>query len=79
VVVSKVVVSKGRKRVFRRVRGAETAVPPGDREKRPVSPHRHPMIGALKGLIHIEPGTDLTAPPDPERGEPAGAVRKVTD
>jgi hypothetical protein len=67
-----VVVSKGRKRVFRRRRRAETAVPPGDRETNaPVSPHRHPMIGALKSLIHVEPGTDLTAPADPDWGERA--------
>jgi hypothetical protein len=27
---------------------------------------RHPMYGALKGLIHIMPGTDLTQPADPD-------------
>jgi hypothetical protein len=26
---------------------------------------RHPMFGALKGLVRIAPGTDLTAPADP--------------
>jgi len=29
---------------------------------------RHPLIGALKGLIHVEPGVDLTAPADPDWG-----------
>jgi len=32
---------------------------------------RHPAFGALKGLIHIAPGVDLTAPADPEWGERA--------
>lgn len=30
---------------------------------------RHPLIGSLKGLLHIEPGTDLTAPADPNWGK----------
>jgi len=30
---------------------------------------RHPAYGALKGLIHIPPGVDLTEPADPEWGE----------
>jgi hypothetical protein len=34
-------------------------------------PKRHPLIGALKGWIRIEPGTDLTQPADPEWGERA--------
>jgi hypothetical protein len=27
---------------------------------------RHPMFGAMKGLVRIAPGTDLTDPADPE-------------
>ena len=27
---------------------------------------RHPAFGALKGMIHIPPGVDLTEPTDPE-------------
>jgi hypothetical protein len=31
---------------------------------------RHPMFGALKGLVRIMPGTDLTSPSDPSWVEP---------
>src|SRR3954447_16809135 len=27
---------------------------------------RHPLCGALKGMVHIPPGVDLTEPADPE-------------
>jgi hypothetical protein len=30
---------------------------------------RHPLFGALKGLLRIMPGTDLTKPADPDWGE----------
>ena len=30
------------------------------------SPRRHPAFGALKGMLRIEPGTDLTEPAFPE-------------
>lgn len=30
---------------------------------------RHPLFGALKGLIKIMPGTDLTQPADPDWGK----------
>jgi hypothetical protein len=56
-----------RKLVFRRVgkpsaEGASTAPahPPGSKGE------RHPAFGALKGLIRIRPGVDLTGPADPE-------------
>jgi hypothetical protein len=32
---------------------------------RPAVSKRHPMFGALKGLVRIAPGTDLTDPADP--------------
>jgi len=32
---------------------------------------RHPLIGALKGLMRVAPGVDLTEPADPEWGERA--------
>lgn len=32
-------------------------------------PQRNPLFGALKGLMTIAPGTDLTEPADPEWGE----------
>lgn len=30
---------------------------------------RHPLLGALKGLVQVMPGTDLTKPADPDWGE----------
>ena len=30
---------------------------------------RHPLLGALKGLLRVMPGTDLTKPADPNWGE----------
>jgi hypothetical protein len=49
-----------RKLVFRRI------------EARGKTPRkRHPLIGALKGWIRIERGTDLTQPADPEWAERA--------
>jgi hypothetical protein len=57
----------GRKLVFRRVRkpvdssGEENS---GGREGK-----YHPLLGALKGLMRIAPGTDLTKPADPDWGK----------
>jgi hypothetical protein len=57
----------GRKLVFRRVRkpadsaGGENG---GGREGQ-----YHPLLGALKGLMRIAPGTDLTKPADPDWGK----------
>jgi hypothetical protein len=52
-----------RKLVFRRVRGPQPAgaAAPSAGEK-----PFHPAYGAMKGLIRIMPGTDLTQPADPE-------------
>ena len=55
----------GRKLVFRRVRGTDPA--------RRQSGH-HPAYGAMKGLIRIMPGTDLTQPADPEWADRLDAV-----
>ena len=53
---------KARKLVFRRVRKpAAAAAAPSAGE-----PPFHPLYGYMKGLIRIMPGTDLTAPADPE-------------
>jgi len=30
---------------------------------------RHPLFGALKGLVRVMPGTDLTKPADPDWGK----------
>lgn len=56
---------EGRKLVFRRTR------PISDRETTSPSeeikqPRRHPLIGWMKGMITIMPGTDLTEPADPD-------------
>jgi hypothetical protein len=46
-----------------------SAVEEMDDLERPASGERHPLLGSLKGLIEVMPGTDLTAPADPEWGE----------
>ncbi|MGD9502659.1 MAG: hypothetical protein AB7V40_09270 [Methyloceanibacter sp.] len=55
----------GRKLVFRRVREPSARKPaaPSSKNGRRA---RHPLFGALKGLVHVMPGTDLTQPADPE-------------
>jgi hypothetical protein len=50
-----------RKLVFRRVRRLPSAAAQSEGEK-----PFHPAYGAMKGLIRIMPGTDLTQPADPE-------------
>jgi hypothetical protein len=61
----------GRKLVFRRVRGQGEAFGPGPDNGSPGSGgvKHHPMLGALKGLVQIMPGTDLTEPADPSWGD----------
>jgi hypothetical protein len=59
-----------RKLVFRRVEGASgrlTAAP----DSKNGANKRHPLLGALKGLVQIMPGTDLTKPADPNWGDGA--------
>lgn len=53
-----------RKLVFRRVRKlrAAFATDAGPQQDVPF----HPLYGAMKGLVRIMPGTDLTQPADPE-------------
>jgi hypothetical protein len=74
----------GQRLVFRRVRGPRaretvagtheaesptvaTRVPPAPTDSGPA--RRHPLFGALRGLMRIMPGTDLTKPADPTWGE----------
>jgi hypothetical protein len=72
----------GQRLVFRRVRqvgpGAhEVELPAGASPTAPARTdvgqsgpaRRHPLFGALKGLLRIMPGTDLTKPADPTWGE----------
>jgi hypothetical protein len=56
----------GRKLVFRRVRGSVDSSGAGSRDS---NQKYHPLLGALKGLIQIAPGTDLTKPADPDWGK----------
>jgi hypothetical protein len=51
----------GQKLVFRRVVGAKSAAAPVGEAPKSI----HPAYGALKGMVRIMPGTDLTAPADP--------------
>jgi len=54
---------QGRKLVFRRVRAPQpTLAGRGTEQDVPF----HPLYGAMKDLIRITPGTDLTQPADPE-------------
>jgi hypothetical protein len=65
---------EGRKLVFRRV--AKEGTPMGQLGEAPqkegqFGSGRHPLFGALKGLVRIPAGIDLTEPADPEWGENA--------
>jgi hypothetical protein len=72
----------GQRLVFRRVREVDpgthevespagaTPTPPTRTDVEQSGPdRRHPLFGALKGLMRIMPGTDLTKPADPTWGE----------
>jgi hypothetical protein len=61
---------RARKLVFRRVEG-EGASAERDVPRAPQTPvgERHPLFGALKGLVRVLKGTDLTKPADPSWGE----------
>ena len=64
---------EGRNLVFRRAAREPSAM--GGFEDAPhegggqLASERHPLFGALKGLMRIPPGTDLTEPADPEWGQ----------
>src|SRR5260370_32565895 len=57
---------KSRKVVFRRVEEKPAETPPPSTVKKG---ERHPMFGALKWLVRIPPGIDLTQPADPDCGK----------
>ena len=61
---------EARKLVFRRVASVkDTKVSPPLAPTTGKKPGRHPAFGALKGLIRISPGVDLTEPADPDWGK----------
>ena len=58
------------KLTFRRVQQADASAPSSHRQtSNAAAINRHPLFGALKGLIRIPPGTDLTQPADPDWGK----------
>jgi hypothetical protein len=59
-----------RRLVFRRIgkTPARQSHGAGGAEPRPAG-RRHPLFGALKGLVRVMPDTDLTKPADPAWGE----------
>jgi hypothetical protein len=57
----------GRKLVFRRVRKPVDS--PGSKGGDGREGKYHPLLGALKGLMRIAPGADLTKPADPDWGK----------
>jgi len=54
-----------RKLVFRRVQRQGTP----QQDKDPAQKPYHPLFGALKGMVRIPAGVDLTAPADPDWGK----------
>lgn len=66
-----------RKLVFRRM--AAPIAPPAAAKlptQEPKQPRRHPLFGWMKGTFTIVPGTDLTAPADPEWADIAWGPEK---
>jgi hypothetical protein len=60
---------KKRKLVFRKIRSpADSSSAASEKLERAAVSKRHPMFGALKGLVRVAPGTDLTDPADPDWG-----------
>ena len=56
---------KSRRVVFRRIEEKPTEMRPSTAKKG----ERHPLFGALKGLVRIPAGVDLTEPADPDWGK----------
>jgi hypothetical protein len=59
---------KKRTVVFRKI-NRERPTSADEATKRAAVSTRHPSFGALKGLVRIAPGTDLTEPADPQWGD----------
>jgi hypothetical protein len=62
------------KLVFRRSRSVRP--PTSDAAESGELSKRHPLIGWMKGTVHIPQGVDLTEPADPEWGERAWGDQK---
>lgn len=67
----------GRRLVFRRVQpnGTPLAGHEAPPPSRPDEGRGHPAFGALKGLVRVPPGTDLTQPADPSWAESLDEAR----
>lgn len=57
-----------RKLVFRRARNKDARMQTEKPAEIAEARGKHPLFGALKGLLRIAPGTDLTQPADPDWG-----------
>jgi hypothetical protein len=66
----------GRKLVFRRTRSVRPPSSDSSAAGSGVASKRHPLIGWMKGTVHIPQGVDLTEPADPEWGERAWGDQK---
>jgi hypothetical protein len=55
--------------VFRRIGQADQTKDTPSKPQRYSPENRHPMYGAMKGLVQIMPGVDLTEPADPSWGD----------
>ena len=55
-----------RKLVFRRIEQTASRSSRPSSKQHTAKHERHPAFGALKGLVHVPPGVDLTEPADPE-------------
>jgi hypothetical protein len=70
---------EGRKLVFRRVGKAPVSAGESANPTAPKPSRRHPLFGWMKGTFTIAPGTDLTAPADPEWADIAWGPEKKDD
>jgi hypothetical protein len=62
----------------RKIKGRNAPQSEGTMTRAAVS-KRHPMFGALKGLVRIAPGTDITAPADPDWADLSAAAMTLDE
>jgi hypothetical protein len=61
---------EARRLVFRKITPGKQGAPSMPSRPAGGAPARHhPLLGALKGLLRVMPGTDLTKPADPSWGQ----------